>query len=70
MQSIGQKKEEKNLSEEEEEKDFHSLYILVYVQAALRILVKPTDYVDPYGTLNHLHKIPFHLSPLGPSETL
>ena len=24
-------------------------------------LVKPTNYVDPYGTLNHLHTIPFHL---------
>ena len=32
--------------------------------------VKHTDYVDPYGALNHLHKIPYHLSLLGFSETL
>ena len=34
-------------------------------QITLHILVKPTDYVDPYGALNHLHKIL-----LGSSETL
>ena len=40
-------------------------------RGTLKVLVKPsTDYVDPYGTLNHLHKIPFHLSLLGSSETL
>ena len=33
-------------------------------------LVKPTDFVDPYGAKNHLHKITFDLSLLGPSETL
>ena len=27
-------------------------------------------YVDLYGALNHLHKIPYHLSLLGSSETL
>ena len=37
---------------------------------ALIVLVKPTDYVDPYGALNHFHKIPYHLSLLGSSETL
>ena len=30
----------------------------------------PTDYVDPYGALNHPQKIAFHLSLLGSSETL
>ena len=34
------------------------------------LLVKPTDYVDPYGALSHFHKIPYHLSLLGSSETL
>ena len=27
----------------------------------IRILVKPTDLVDPSGTKNHLHKITFHM---------
>ena len=34
------------------------------------LLVKPNDYVDPYGTLNNRHKILFRLSLLGSSETL
>ena len=33
-------------------------------------LVKPTDCVAPCGTLNHLHKITFHLSLLGSSENI
>ena len=36
----------------------------------LTTLVKPTDYVNPCGALNHLRKIPYHLSLLGSSDTL
>ena len=35
----------------------------------LSILVKPTGYVDPDGALNHLHKIPYHLSVLKSSSS-
>ena len=41
------------------------------VRSTIGILVKPIDYVDPYGkALNHLHKIPYHLSLLGCYEIL
>ena len=50
-------------------KIIHGLITFDLISIIIR-LVKPTNYVDPFGTLHHLHKIPFHLSLLGSSETL
>ena len=54
----------------------HTLYEIIYTELwwwwyifLLVLLVKPTNYVDPYGALTHLHKIPYHLSLLGSCET-
>ena len=41
----------------------------LHLSFLLEELVKPNNYVDPDGALNHLHKIPFHLSLLMSSET-
>ena len=48
----------------------HILRFLFKMIKLFSQLVKPTDYVDPDGALNHLHKIPYHLSLLGSSESL
>ena len=51
-------------------RDYLSKHKMCTLDKNQQQLVKPTDYVDPYGALNHLHKIPYHLSLLGSSETL